>query len=139
MASAGNRSVQSVVREAQPHKRASGLTITPSSFLLKNIIFSVQLLRSRTPTPLLWRMYPRHYLLQHLSWIQSRGCSAPYSTSQASSIGCHLPGTVSHKSCHWHDPKVCVDPGPSSFPVEILKLSPPCQQAWLPLLIPHPN
>nr|XP_045230478.1 voltage-dependent calcium channel gamma-4 subunit isoform X3 [Macaca fascicularis] len=60
-------------------------------------VCSVQLLRSRTPTPLLWRMYPRHYLLQHLSWIQSRGCSAPYSTSQASSIGCHLPGTGSIK------------------------------------------
>ncbi|XP_070939591.1 voltage-dependent calcium channel gamma-4 subunit isoform X3 [Macaca nemestrina] len=60
-------------------------------------VCSVQLLRSRTPTPLLWRMYPRHYLLQHLSWIQSRGCSAPYSTSQASFIGCHLPGTGSIK------------------------------------------
>lgn len=41
--------------------------ITPSSCLLKNVILGVQLLRSRTPTPLMWRTDPRHSLPWHLS------------------------------------------------------------------------
>ena len=67
--SSESRNVQSIVWETAPEKPQKDLWAhddTPS-FLLKNIIPGVQLIRSRTPTPLIWRTHPRHSPPQHLS------------------------------------------------------------------------
>lgn len=115
--------MQSIVWETQPHKGLVWAHDHTLLFSLKNIIFGVPLLKSRTPTPLIWRMYPRHYLPWHLGDTQSRGCSTHLTGSTV-----HCPcGTVSHVTVttqmHTWTPGLPVSQWKS-------ELSPPCRQAW---------
>ena len=57
-----SRNVPSIVWETAPEKPRKDLWAhnDAPSFLLKNIIPGVQLLRSQTPTPVIWRTHPRH-------------------------------------------------------------------------------
>lgn len=119
-------------------QRIGGPMITPSSFLLKDIIFGEQSLGWRTPTPLVWRMYPRHCLPWHLSRAESRCCSAGL-TGPAGRCPC---GTVSHATVttqtHRWTPGLPV----SQWKLEHLHAGKPglCRVAQMPpLLIPHPN
>lgn len=119
-----------------PHKGASGPAMTPPSFLLKNIILGMQLLRSCTPTP----------------YLENVPTSLP---ATALELERGLQGWVLPHRLHWMPcvaqrivppspptPKKPMELGPSRFPRETW--TPPsslaCMVTPVPsVLIPHPN